>query len=220
MLSVKYMGKRRYTNPISCVYKITFEKYIYIGSTSIFSKRKFEHLWRLKKNIHSNPILQNIFNKHGENVITFTIIEEAPLDDLIVKEQKYIDQYKNDDDLRLINILLIAGSSSGYKPSEESNEKRRISMTGKVLPKRSDEFCKEQSVRQQNRIINKNWRENISKSLKGRPSPNKPKQFIVYKDLTYSFKDFSLLVGCSLNYLYSKNKEIIERKYVCKFLKK
>lgn len=211
------MTKKRYINPISCVYKITFEKYIYIGSTSIFSKRKFEHLWMLKKNIHPNPILQNVFNKHGADVIKFTIIEELPIDELIKIEQKYIDFYKEQSDLRLINILLIAGSSLGYKPSEESNEKRRASMTGKVLNKRSEEYCQQQSIKQKGREITPEWRKNISKSLKGRPSPNKPKRFIEYNDNVYTFKEFSMLVGCDLSTLYTTKKDFTERKYNCKF---
>lgn len=220
MLIIKYMTKKRYKNPISCVYKITFEKYIYIGSTSIFSKRKFEHLWKLKKGIHSNPILQNIFNKYGENVLIFTIIEESSLEDLTKLEQKYIDFYNDQSDLILINILLIAGNSSGYKQSEESNEKRRLSMTGKVLSKRSEEQCLQQSIRQKNRIITSEWKKNISKSLKGRPSPNKPKQFIEYNNNIYTFKEFSILVECDLSTLYTTKKEFTEKKYDCKIFTK
>ena len=84
--------------------------------------------------------------------------------------------------------------------------------------KRTEEYCQQQSIRQKDRVITPEWKNKISNSLKGRPSPNKPKQFIEYKNKIYSFKDFSLLIGCSLNYLYSKNKEIIERKFICKFL--
>lgn len=213
------MKKRRYADPISCIYKITFEKYIYIGSTSIFSKRKFEHLWRLKKNIHPNPILQNIYNKYGKNSINISIVETSPIEKLIELEQKYIDIYKNDNELKLINILLIAGSSLGYKQSPETCEKKRKSMVGKTKGlKRSAEDNLQKSLRQKGRIITNEWRLKISNALKGRPSPNKPRKFIEYKNEILSFKDFSKLMDCDLSNLYTTRKEYTEKKYGCKII--
>jgi group I intron endonuclease len=118
------MSKNRYSNPISCIYKIFFDNYIYIGSTYNFSKRKFEHLWNLKKNKHPNPIFQNYFNKHGESKINFEIIEKVDIKFLFEKEQFYIDFYKKDDNLKVINILPVAGSSKGRKQSKETIEKK------------------------------------------------------------------------------------------------
>lgn len=123
--------KKRYKNPISCVYKIIVEKYIYIGSTKVFNKRKYEHLWKLKNNTHPNPILQNIFNKHGKDVFIFSVIEEVNVKNLIEIEQKYIDLYKNDKKYTLINILMVAGSSLGHIMSDETKLKKSLSMIGK-----------------------------------------------------------------------------------------
>jgi group I intron endonuclease len=211
--------KRRYKNPISCVYKITFKKYIYIGSTTIFSKRKYEHLWALKKNIHTNPILQNIYNKHSKNEIQFSIIEIVSIDKLIETEQKYINIYKEDKTLKIINILLIAGSSLGHKQTEETCEKKRKSMVGKHKgTKRSPEYCAQQSINQKGRIISDEWRKKISNSLKGRKSPNKPKKFIKYNGKIFTFKDFSIFVNCDLSTLYVTKREYTERKYNCKII--
>ena len=211
--------KRRYTNPISCIYKITYDKYIYIGSTAIFSKRKFEHLWMLKNNIHTNPILQNIYNKHGRTSIEISIVEEVPIENLIESEQRYIDQYKTSTDLRLINILLVAGSSLGYKQSQETCDKKRKSMLGKNKGvKRSEEYCLQQSIRQKNRVITQEWKDKISNTLKGRASPNKPKKFIIYNNITYSYKEFAEIVNCNLSNLYLTTQKYTEKKYGCKFL--
>lgn len=213
------MKKKRYCDPISCVYKITYKKYIYIGSTSIFSKRKFEHLWMLRKNIHPNPILQNIYNKYGEDKIEITIIEETPIENLIENEQRYIDIYKKTEDVKLMNILLVAGSSYGHKQSQETCNKKSKSMLGKTKGrKRTKEYCLRQSVRQQNRIITEEWRNNISQSLKGRISPNKPKKHILYNNTVYSYKKFSEIKNCDLSTLYVTKKEYTERKYGCKLI--
>ena len=211
--------KNRYKNPISCIYKIVVKNYIYIGSTTIFSKRKYEHFWKLKKNIHPNQILQNVFNKYGEKEFVFSIVEEIEIDKLIETEQKYIDLYRNNDNFRLINILTIAGSSLGYVCSEETREKKRISMLGKNKGnKRNVDFCLEQSKRQKGRIITEEWRQKISSSLKGRKSPNKPKRFIEINNKSYSFKDFSEMVNCDISTLYTTKKEYTEKKYNCKIV--
>jgi group I intron endonuclease len=185
----------------------------------IFSKRKFEHLWMLKKNIHINPILQNVYNKYGQEKIQILIIEKCSVEKLLELEQKYIDHYRNDNELILMNILLTAGNSSGYIPTQESREKRSKSMMGKNKNKKRSELqCSEQSLRQQGREITSEWKVNISKSLKGRPSPNKSKKFIIYKGKTYSFKEFSGLMKCDLSNLYTTTKEFTEKKYNCKLI--
>jgi len=213
------LKKNRYKNPISCIYKITTGNYIYIGSAKIFSKRKYEHIRMLRNNNHVNPILQNIYNKYGEKSIDISIIEEAPIDNLIEFEQKYIDLYKNHEKLKLINILLVAGSSLGYQCSEETRDKKRLSMIGKNKgKKRSEEFSINQSIRQKNRKITDSWRENISKSLKGKKSPNKPKRFIEINDKRYSFREFSKIVNCDISTLYTTKKEYTEKKYNCKII--
>ena len=122
--------KNRYKNPISCIYKIEVKNYVYIGSTAIFSKRKYEHFWKLKKNIHPNQILQNIFNKYGEKEFIFSIVEEIEINKLIETEQKYIDLYRDNNNFRLINILTTAGSSLGYVCTEETREKKRKRIKG------------------------------------------------------------------------------------------
>lgn len=213
------MIKERYSKPVSCIYEITCKNYIYIGSTIIFTKRKFEHLWKLRKKIHPNLTLQNIYNKYGENKIKFSIIENVPSEKLIEIEQKYIDTYKGDKKKKLINVLMVAGNSLGYKQSQNTCNKKRISMLGKNKgQKRSVEFSKNQSIRQQHRIITKEWRDKISTTLEGRPSPNKPKKFVIYDGKTYSYKEFSEIKNCDLSTLYVTKREYTERKYGCKLI--
>jgi group I intron endonuclease len=209
--------KKGYVNSPSCIYRIFINNYVYIGSTISFKKRKNEHLWSLKRNNHSNQILQNLFNKYGEESINFEIIEVVDKDDLLINEQKNIEIIKSKDELILINILPVAGSSLGCKQSQETIDKKRLSMVGKNKnKKRNEKQILEQSFRQKGRIITEEWRKNISKSMKGKKSPNKPKKFIIYNDKTYTFKEFSDLMGCDLSTLYTTNHTYTEKKYNCK----
>ena len=76
------------------IYKITCEDSdkIYIGESVNISQRIQKHFSLLRHNKHSNPILQNVFNKHGEEKFHVWIIEYTKFDDelkLKKLEQKY-----------------------------------------------------------------------------------------------------------------------------------
>lgn len=49
---------------------------LYIGITTQPIRRKSTHFRKLKQNLHPNSILQNAFNKYGENNFIFNILEE------------------------------------------------------------------------------------------------------------------------------------------------
>lgn len=48
---------------------------VYIGETVNLSRRLQKHFSLLRKNKHSNPIWQNVFNKYGEENITVEVLE-------------------------------------------------------------------------------------------------------------------------------------------------
>ena len=100
----------------SGIYKISAldYKYVYIGSASDLYKRFHRHLSQLIKNKHENRYLQNIFNKHGWFNFKFELIEFCDIDNLISREQYYIDTLNPN-----INILRVAGSPLGVKRSDE-----------------------------------------------------------------------------------------------------
>ena len=59
------------------IYKIenTKNKNCYVGSTTNFSRRKKDHLRILKENRHHCKYLQRAWNKYGEGLFTFEIVE-------------------------------------------------------------------------------------------------------------------------------------------------
>lgn len=63
----------------------------YYGSSKEIEKRWKTHLNQLRNKKHINCILQNAWNKYGEDNFIFEIVEECELEKLFEVEQKYID---------------------------------------------------------------------------------------------------------------------------------
>lgn len=98
------------------IYKIstTVSDKVYIGSAVRFNTRKNQHLFHLKNGSHHSKKLQNHINKHGIDVISFSIIESDCIN-LIDREQFYIDMLNP-----WFNISKTAGSNKGYRHTKES----------------------------------------------------------------------------------------------------
>ena len=85
---------------MSCgIYKIVNIKNnkIYIGSSINLDNREYKHFWMLGKNIHDNNYLQHSYNKYGKDTFCFDIVEFCLPEQLIVKENFYINKYKSND---------------------------------------------------------------------------------------------------------------------------
>lgn len=119
---------------ISCIYKITNKANgkFYIGSTHNFEERKYGHLAKLKQGKHPSRYLQRSFLKYGENIFEFEILEETKIDSLLIREQFYLDTLMPWNPELGYNTLRTAGTTLGYKHSEES--KRKISRKGEAHP--------------------------------------------------------------------------------------
>lgn len=68
----------------------------YIGSTSNFYIRKAEHLGELRTNSHCNKALQRDFNRYGERVFIFSIIQDGfkSRQEMLLREYELILKYK------------------------------------------------------------------------------------------------------------------------------
>lgn len=73
------------------IYKISYDKYVYIGSSKNLYSRLYEHKNNLLKNKHSNNFLQNISNKYGIQNLKIEILEFCSLENRIIREKYYID---------------------------------------------------------------------------------------------------------------------------------
>lgn len=114
------------SHKISGIYTIRSEinNKQYVGSAVTVYSRWRTHRSDLRKNRHTNHHLQNAWNKYGEDAFEFVLLEECTVDQLIEREQYYLDTTPN-----LYNINKIAGSWLGMKHTDET--KAKISASGK-----------------------------------------------------------------------------------------
>lgn len=99
--------------------------HIYIGSAVNVTKRWNLHICELKKERHHSGHLQNAWNKYGSDAFEFSIKELCPKEDLIVREQHFIDTLFPE-----YNVCKVAGSHLGMKRSEETREKISAALKG------------------------------------------------------------------------------------------
>ena len=90
----------------------------YIGASVNVERRWRVNKCELRGGKHCNPKLQRAWNKYGEEVFTFSLLEECDRTDLIECEQRWIDHY--DAVSKGYNILSHARSTQGRKFSDEA----------------------------------------------------------------------------------------------------
>jgi len=101
----------------------------YIGSAVNLKRRWQHHLAALRCGGHSNLHLQRAFDKDGEEAFVFEVFEEAGSENLIAREQYYLDTLKPE-----YNFSPTAGSPLGYRHTEDAKRKlkgRQSPMYGK-----------------------------------------------------------------------------------------
>lgn len=99
----------------------TINNKYYVGSTKTKFITRFNHHKNLLiSNKHGNKYLQRSFNKNGKENFIFKILEICSIEEIIAKEQYYIDFYKAYDRDLGYNILSKAFSSEGYKHTKEN----------------------------------------------------------------------------------------------------
>lgn len=67
----------------------------YIGRTNNPASRKRAHFSELRRNVHGNPRLQASFNKHGECVFKFSVVDSAESDRICDKEAEWFAAFDN-----------------------------------------------------------------------------------------------------------------------------
>jgi len=159
----------------------SLNKRMYIGSSINIQKRFEQHKRALKRGDHKNPILQNSWNKYGEERFKFIILEKTDPKNLIKLEQNYIDINKNLYNLQSFversqlgrcfsetarkNISL---AHKGLKQTEE--QKRKKSMTMKKHWA-NPEYRKAQTGIHDGYIVSKETKQKISEAQKGKTIP-------------------------------------------------
>jgi group I intron endonuclease len=105
---------------------------VYVGSAVSLRKRKVAHWKQLRNGSHVNRILQNSWNKHGEDRFVFEVLEAVfNKEDLVEREQSWLGQLIDADRRSAYNICPVAGSHLGLKYSPESCAKISASHKGR-----------------------------------------------------------------------------------------
>lgn len=74
------------------IFRNTISGKCYIGSTVMTLKKRMEHhLWHLRENKHKNNHFQSAWNKYGEDVFEYDILEVCDKKECLIKEQYYLD---------------------------------------------------------------------------------------------------------------------------------
>lgn len=110
----------------SGIYKITCVPTgkVYVGSAvDLYRLWHARHLPQLRRNKHVNRYLQAAWNKYGESVFQFATIAYVAIDDLLQREQYWIDKLQSANAKHGFNLCPIAGSSLGTKHSAASKTK-------------------------------------------------------------------------------------------------
>lgn len=130
---------------------------VYIGGTKNLKLRESNHFYTLQRGIHHNPLLQKYANENGVDSFTFEVIEYCSAQDVVGREQYYLDtlnpafniakeakhpnawkgRHHTDESKHKLSIA--TSSRPSYRHTEESKAKISNGNKGK---KRSDEYKK------------------------------------------------------------------------------
>jgi len=102
----------------------------YIGSSTNIEGRRSNHFCLLRRGTHHCVYLQHAWNKYGEKVFEFSILEELEgLGSLLAAEQKHLDSRFAQDGC--YNIAITAGPVGPM--AEETKRKLSLAITGRKL---------------------------------------------------------------------------------------
>lgn len=134
------------------IYKITFtgskSGRCYIGSTIRFAERMSHHKWLMRAGKHHSIAMQRAAEKYGISAFNVEILETAPRDILIAREQHWMNVFSG----HLYNCSPFAVPMLGIKKTLEQKERSASFHRGR---KRSPETKALLSAR-----MKSNWRQN------------------------------------------------------------
>lgn len=114
----------------------------YIGSAKCFRTRWNGHRAKLRRGSHHSRHLQSSWVKHGESAFFFEVIELCDVNQLLVKEQAWLDRESPE-----FNVCPTAGNTLGRKFTQETKDKIAARAIGRKVPPRSVEYRKKLSLR-------------------------------------------------------------------------
>lgn len=204
------------------IYKIInlINNKVYIGSSINLEIRLKNHKAKLRNNHHSNQYLQRSWDKYGENNFKFEIIEECKKEEIINKEQYWIDYYKSYDENNGYNLSPTAGNILNYKMNEEQKNKISKALMGHKLSEETKQKISKTRKERKYKISKKHLE--LLKKLNSENNPNaklKKEDVIkirqLYKSDNYTYKELSDLYNvtcsCIKHIIYNRTWKNLEK---------
>lgn len=197
------------------VYKITniIDNKCYIGSSINVKGRISQHKNQLKKNKHHSIKLQRAYDKYCIENFKYEIVEECTIENMIIREQYYIDFYdccKNG-----YNIVPNAGHNLGMIHSDETKEILRQKSTGNknnLGRIQTDETKKKISDKLKGTHLSDETKLKLSNSLKGRITTDETRLKQSKSQKGKKLSDETKLKLSILNKGKKQSKETIEKR--------
>ena len=114
---------------------------VYIGSSRDLQHRIASHQRLLNSGKHENSYLLRAWRKYGAEAFVFTVIELCELEDLIEREQSYIDFFQSYKSKRGYNIRHIA-ASKGVRVRKTVQARMFHHSTGTRAPRSAESIAK------------------------------------------------------------------------------
>ena len=105
----------------------------YIGSAKSFKRRWYRHCEDLRNGSHHSTPLQRAWNKYGESMFEFRILEITSPEHAVAQEQVFLNWLQPADPKFGYNISPTANSSLGVKFSPETKAKMSAAQKGKAV---------------------------------------------------------------------------------------
>lgn len=144
----------------------------YIGQSIDISEREKCHLRALRAGRHDNKYMQNLYNKHGEASVSFSIVCECADSELTDFEQAILDEYiVQYGSSRVVNVMReCVKSHAGVKRSAETRRKMSEAQKGR---KKTPEQVAAMAARQLGFRHSTETKDRMSKNMRGmNPHPN------------------------------------------------
>jgi len=150
---------------------------MYIGSACNLNKRWKDHRSSLVRRKHHSHYLQAAWDKYGEENFYFEVLEFVnDKNNLISREQFWLDYVYTSDRCIGYNISPIAGNCLGIKRSEKFRRKLSEAFKGEKNPNYGKPMLEEQKKKlfdvNKGKVVSEKTRHRLSEARKGKKHPN------------------------------------------------